>query len=160
VYDSLFPLNSDNRIEYDSVYECQNMSKVDIYNSIQEYIDKKYDKSLEQSSRVNDRESGLISFMVKKDLSFPVRFKTTIKIKDNKYKLTISNVDFDGGKTYVYNRCNGNIAVSQIKCGMDNCNWTFSPKKDWVSFRARIAIYFQDFMADFKKNIVKKSDDW
>lgn len=92
-----------------------------------------------------------------------VSYKLTFKIKDNKYKLILSSVTFDGGETYLVSRTNGNIAVSSIKCGMDNCNYSFSPKKSWKSFREKMNEYFVNQLntIEYKlKTIKKDNSNW
>lgn len=162
-YDTLFPLNESKKIEYDIVIES-NLNKNEIFNLFQEFVDKTYDKSLSDASRMNDREAGLISYKVAFKNPYTkieeINYKVTIKIKDNKYKLNISNVQFESKDTYLNVRSNGNIAVSKIKCGMDNCNFTFSPKKDWAIFREKVNTYFKEQIELIKKNIKKDNSDW
>ncbi len=168
-YDTLFPLDENKQINYERIIAFDSTSKDVIYNSILEFVEANYDKSLSQGSRINDKDAGLIAYPVIFRLSSSaksiksVSYKLTFKIKDNRYKLILSNVTFDGGETYLLNRTNGNIAVSVIKCGMDNCNYSFSPKKDWKSFREKMNEYFLNQLNSIEnklKAIKKDNSDW
>lgn len=59
-YDTVFPLDENKQIFYERVIAFDSTSKDVIYNSILEFVEINYDKSLSQGSRVNDKDAGLI----------------------------------------------------------------------------------------------------
>ncbi len=159
--DSLFPLNENKKVEFDSVFTLENTTKNDIYNSLQEFVNKFYTSSLEENSRVNDRESGLISFLygdtkVSCGLA-KLKYTVTIKIKDNKYRVNFSNFILVPAEKscWLCSLEEPNFRYNLI-CGMV-CAW--KPRKEWILLRENVSKSVNKHFSDIKTNISKNLKD-
>jgi hypothetical protein len=162
--DSFFPLNENKKVEYDSIYTLENTPKNEIYNSLQEFIDKYYNLSLEQGSRVNDRESGLISFVfidTKVRCLKNIRYNVRLKIKDNKYRVIFSNIQM----TTSENQCIKTALEEPVLRFNMFCAWhcTFKYQKDWKTLRETINKNISEHYSAIKNSVtnnIKDKSEW
>lgn len=163
----------DTAVVYTQVLKADSMSKADIYEKVKEWTVTLFENT-KSSIQVDDRETGIVAFDASTSALSPAAppidpndkknvykllpfyhqftFKTKIQIKDGRYRVEITNIQFKSMA--------GEYSLTSSKKAPYKYAFSKQSKADeeWADAKLTFEKFAADFIASLHKSVTKKSD--